>query len=403
MRVLITSRGSSGHLLPLVPFGRAFANAGHEVLVAVQGQHRVNVERIGLPFAVVGDPPPEEWMPLMAGSSQLALEAANERMVGVFFAGIDTRAALPALTEIVERWKPDVIVRETWEFGSTIVGELAGIPVVRVGLGLTSIEEWTIEIAAPTLDEIRRDRGLPPDPAGDRLRSSHYFTLMPEPIDPAIDRLAPIVHRFREPGAESAPPLPELWTGNEGPLVYLSLGSVAAGSHLPYFPALYEMAVEALAELPVRLLVTIGNERDPDELGIDPLPPNVRVEQWVSQDAISARAATIVCHGGYGTTLHALGHGTPLVVLPLFSADQWANARAVARVGAGLALDSERETRRAHSLPGPETVAQLRPAVERVLHEPIFKRAAERVARSIRALPPLDTAPAALAELAMRA
>jgi UDP:flavonoid glycosyltransferase YjiC (YdhE family) len=132
---------------------------------------------------------------------------------------------------------------------------------------------------------------------------------------------------------------------------------------------------------------------------IDPLPPNVRVEQWVSQDAISASAATIVCHGGYGTTLHALGRGTPLVVLPLFSADQWANAQAVARVGAGLALDAERETRRSLELPRPETLAQLRPAVERVPGEPTFKRAAERVAASIRALPPVSAAPAALAEL----
>jgi UDP:flavonoid glycosyltransferase YjiC (YdhE family) len=163
------------------------------------------------------------------------------------------------------------------------------------------------------------------------------------------------------------------------------------------------MAIEALAELPVRLLVTIGTERDPGERGIEPLPPNVRVERWISQDAISARAATVVCHGGYGTTLHALGHGAPLVVLPLFSADQWANARAVARVGAGVALDSGRETRRGLGLPDPEAVAQLRPAVERVLREPTFERAAERVAASMRALPPVDTSPAALAELAMRA
>jgi UDP:flavonoid glycosyltransferase YjiC (YdhE family) len=90
-------------------------------------------------------------------------------------------------------------------------------------------------------------------------------------------------------------------------------------------------------------------------------------------------------------------------VLRLFSADQWANAQAVARVGADLALDSPRETRRAHGLPDPETVAQLRPAVEPVLHEPSFKRAVERIAASIRALPPVDTSAAALAELAMRA
>jgi UDP:flavonoid glycosyltransferase YjiC (YdhE family) len=395
MRLLITTRGSSGHLLPLTPIGHACIEAGHGVLVAAQAQHRANVERVGLPFSPVGDPPAEEWMPLMEEFGELDLDAANNRMVGEFFAGIDVRAALPALTAIAEEWKPDLILRESWEFASTIVAEPRGIPLVRVGLGLTSVEERSIEAAAPMIDEIRRDHGLAPDPAGDRLRQSHFFTLIPESIDPALADQAPIVHRFRERAPESPPPLPELWPGNGDPLVYLTFGSVAAGAHLPLFPRLYRAAIEALADLPVRLLVTVGNERDPAELEIG-LSENVRVEQWVAQDAVSPRAAAIVCHGGYGTTLHALTHGTPLVVLPLFSTDQWANADAVARAGAGLALDAERRSRRVLALPEPETLARLRPAVERVLGERSFQRDAQRVAESIRALPPVEEAPAAL-------
>jgi UDP:flavonoid glycosyltransferase YjiC (YdhE family) len=400
MRVLITTRGSSGHLLPLAPIGHACVEAGHEVKVAAQAQHRENVERVGLPFEPVGDPPPEEWMPLMAEVGQLDLDTANERMVGDFFAGIDTRASLPALKELVATWRPDLIVRESWEFASTIVADRHGIPVGRVGLGLTSFEETSIEVATPIIDGIRRDNGLPGDPEGVRLRESHYFTFIPETIDPALEGLAPLVHRFRDPIAERPPPPPDLWPGNDDPLVYLTFGSVAAGAHLPYFPALYRAAIEALSELPVRLLVTIGNDRDPAELAVDPLPPNVRVERWVSQDAISPRAEAIVCHGGYGTTLHALAHGTPVVVLPLFSSDQWENAAAVARAGAGIALDAERGARTVLELPGPDTLADLRPAVERVLAEPAFESDAVRVAASIEALPPVDEAPAVLAELA---
>jgi UDP:flavonoid glycosyltransferase YjiC (YdhE family) len=398
MRILITTRGSSGHLLPLAPIGHACVEAGHEVLVAAQEQHRANVERVGLPFSPVGDPPAEEWMPLLDEFSQLDLDAANDRMVGEFFAGIDVRAGLPALTEVVEQWRPDLLLRESWEFASTIVAEQRAIPLARVGLGLTSVEERSIEAAAPTIDRIRRDHGLAPDPDGARLRQSHFFTLIPESIDPALAGQAPIVHRFRERAPESPPGLPDLWPGNRDPLVYLTFGSVAGGAHLPFFPELYHAAIEALADLPVRLLVTIGNERDPAELGTG-LPDNVRVEQWVSQDAVSPRAAAVVSHGGYGTTLHALTHGTPLVVLPLFSTDQWANAEAVARAGAGLALDAERGSRRVLALPSTETLAQLRLAVERVLGEPSFRRDAQRVAESIRALPPVDEAPAALAQL----
>jgi UDP:flavonoid glycosyltransferase YjiC (YdhE family) len=87
------------------------------------------------------------------------------------------------------------------------------------------------------------------------------------------------------------------------------------------------------------------------------------------------------------------------VVVPLFSSDQWDNAAAVARAGAGIALDAERQSRAVLELPGAETMTQLRPALERVLTDPDFKRNAAPVAASIEALPPVDEAPAALAEL----
>ena len=56
-----------------------------------------------------------------------------------------------------------------------------------------------------------------------------------------------------------------------------------AGAHLPYYPALYRAAIEALAPLLARILLTVGDaERDIDELG--EVPPNVHVETWVPHD-----------------------------------------------------------------------------------------------------------------------
>jgi UDP:flavonoid glycosyltransferase YjiC (YdhE family) len=79
-------------------------------------------------------------------------------------------------------------------------------------------------------------------------------------------------------GAEE---LPDWWPGNEDPLVYLTFGSVAAGEHLPYYPALYRLAIEALSPLPVRVLVTVGDAaRKVEELG--KVPSNARVETWVA-------------------------------------------------------------------------------------------------------------------------
>jgi UDP:flavonoid glycosyltransferase YjiC (YdhE family) len=397
MRILMTTRGSAGHLLPLAPIADACTRAGHDVLVAAQRQHQANVERAGMAFSPVGDPPEDEWMPLMARFPELDFDAANALMIGSFFAGIDTRAALDDLLRIVDTWSPDIIVRETWEFASTIAAELRGIPLARVGLGLMSVEQLSIGLAAAAVDEIRTDRGLPADPAGDRLRDAPYLTLMPEQLEDSAGPVAPVVHRFRTAPREAVPPLQDWWPGNDDPLVYLTFGSVAAGAHLPYFPELYRTAIDALAALPVRVLVTTG-DGDPDELR--PWPPNVHVERWVPQDAIAPHAAAIVCHGGYGTTLGALAHGVPLVVMPLFSVDQWANADAVARAGAGIALTRERRTRRVMSLPGPDTLDELAPAVSRVLADRDHRSAAARVAGAVRALPDVDAAVNVLARTA---
>ena len=288
MRILLTTRGSSGHLGPLVPFGRAYLHAGHELLVAAQAQHGANVERAGLPFAPVGDPPREEWMPLMGQFAELDMATANEWMIGRFFAGIDLRAGLPALRELVAGWRPDVIVRESWEFGSTLVAELEGIPIVRVGLGLAEMEEQSIALAAPAVNDARATLGLPSDPAGERLAAEPYFTTIPEPLEAPGAAMPERTHRFRFGVSEDRAELADWWPGNEDPLVYLTFGSVAAGEHLPFFPDLYRSAIDALAPLPVRVLMTIGDSaRDAATLG--ELPENVHVETWVPHDDVARR------------------------------------------------------------------------------------------------------------------
>jgi UDP:flavonoid glycosyltransferase YjiC (YdhE family) len=398
MRVLLTTRGSSGHVGPLAPFGRACVEAGHEVLVSGQRQFQGNVERAGLPFTPVDEPPREQWMPLMGGFAQLDFAAANAQMIGDFFARLDTTAALPELQRIVEEWRPEIIVRESWEYAGALVAERHGIPLARVALGLAAVEEQTIAWAAASVDAARAELGLPPDPAGDRLRDIPYLTTMPAALeDPAVP-MPPITHRFR-PSAPAAPkPLPDWWPGNHDPLVYLTFGSVTAGAHLPYYPGLYRAAIDALAPLPVRLLITIGEPRELGELG--ELPPNVRVEQWVPQEAVAPHAAVIVCHGGRGSTLGALEYGVPLVVLPLFSFDQVANAEAVARAGAGVAMDGDRMSRGALEPPPAATVEALGAAVRRVLADGGSRREAQGIADATRELPPVEAAVEVLEGLA---
>jgi hypothetical protein len=109
MRVLMTTSGGSGHLLPMVPFARACLRAGHEVRVAAQRARAGNVEREGLAFAAFDDPPPEQWDAVCGSLAGLPLEEANLRMVREVHASINTRAALPGILQLLASWQPDVV------------------------------------------------------------------------------------------------------------------------------------------------------------------------------------------------------------------------------------------------------------------------------------------------------
>ncbi len=127
------------------------------------------------------------------------------------------------------------------------------------------------------------------------------------------------------------------------------------------------------------MLLTIGDRRDPAELGT--LPRSVRVERWMPQAGVMAHASAMVGHGGSGSTLMALAAGVPLALVPLF-VDGPSNARRVAELGAGIALER-----------GPDELAG---AVAELLMDPGHRAAASAVAAEISALPPVADAVAAL-------
>jgi UDP:flavonoid glycosyltransferase YjiC (YdhE family) len=376
MRVLLTTRRGAGHFGPLVPFAQAFRRAGDEVLVAAPHAARPMVVGAGLPFWGFDDPPPQREA-IYSSLDGLTDDQKNAMVLGEVFTRLDARTALPGVLDACAEWWPHVVLRETCEFAGYLAAERRGIPHARVGIGLGSSEDFISEAVTDVLADLRAGIGLHPDPAGERLRRAPFFTLTPRGMEDPAAPGPPDARRFRElnPGVSGG--LPGWWPADERPLVYLTFGSVAPTMDL--FPDLYRSAIAALADLPARVLVTVGRDRDPADLG--PLPGNVRAEQWVPQRQVMPHAAAMVCHGGFGTVRMALASGVPMVVLPLF-ADQPNNARRVADLGAGVALER-----------GPAGIAELAEAVAVVLDDSSYRGAAARVASEVRTLPPVDAAP----------
>jgi UDP:flavonoid glycosyltransferase YjiC (YdhE family) len=389
VRALFSSTRGAGHFNPLVPFARAFERAGHEVMVAGPPDLAGPVDAAGFAFWRFDPPPEDELGAIWERVRQLPPEEANQVVVGEIFGRLNTTAALPGLRAAFDEWRPDVVLRDPNEYGAALAAEQHGVRHARVAVGLASSEELGLGIAAAAIDAIRRIEGLPPDPKADRLRDSPYLSVFPKSLD---DGRMPDTHRFHDPSWEEAPgELPDWWPGREDdPLVYVTFGSIAGS--FPQALPVYGLALQVLDELPVRALLTVGRDLDLDALPA--APDNVRVERWVPQQDVLGHAAAAVVHGGSGSTLGAIAAGVPLVVVPLF-ADQPQNARRVAEVGAGLAVEPNRDDPDA-------TAAALRDAIGRVLEEPSYGERARALADELRAEPPVDGAVGLLEQLDRR-
>jgi UDP:flavonoid glycosyltransferase YjiC (YdhE family) len=364
MRLLFATTAGAGHFGPLIPFARGAVGLGHDVIVAAPSMFESSVIDAGFDFRPLGERPEAEREAMFGRMYRASFDEANTIMIRDGFAGIYARAALPSMLDLIREWRPDRVIRESLEFASLAAAEALGTVHVQVATGLFSTLDSDIRPARAAVRDLLSAAGVATDRLDEALDES-VLTLTPPSLDQAVDRSRGMRYRAADP-----PPLRVDSTGR--PLVFLTFGSEAGSQR--FFPETYRAAIDSIADGSVELLVTVGMAGDPAAL--EPLPSGVRVERWVDQAEVLRHASVTVCHGGYGTVIGSLAAGTPLVIVPLFSQDQWRNAARIAEVGAGLALD------------GPDGVAGLGAAVRRVLNEPEFGDRANALSREVASLPP---------------
>ena len=262
------------------------------------------------------------------------------------------------------------------DFGAMVAAERVGLPYASV-LVISAGTFTRHDLVADPLNALRAEHGLLPDPTLSML--SQYLVLSPCPPryrDPACP-LPATGHAIRPAALDRPPGLAKPDQSPDRPpvpIVYCTLGTVdnlTCGD-------LFERMIAGLRELPIELIVTVGHQRDPAQLG--PQPATVRVERYIPQTLVLPRCSLVVSHAGSGTVIGALAHGVPMVLLPR-AADQPHNARRCADLGVGLALD-----------PLTASAEAIREAAIEVLTQPSFRLAAERLRDESAALPGPDHA-----------
>ena len=132
MRVLFSSMRMIGHIRPLLPYADALLKRGHDVCVAAPQDAGKTIRDAGLDHAVFGHPGDSKLAEISALFVTMTPEEVAETAVTKIFVGLNAPAALPGLRAIIQSWKPDLIVRESMEFGASVAAAEAGIPTARV-------------------------------------------------------------------------------------------------------------------------------------------------------------------------------------------------------------------------------------------------------------------------------
>src|SRR5687768_17806885 len=129
MRVLLTTQPGYGHFRPLLPLAHALLGAGSEVRVGTSASFAPIVEREGLTPQAVG----LDWLHGVESTIPPELQPPPEvKTLATHFAHKFVRMTAERLAAdvvaLADRWRPDLIVRETTEYGGSLAAQLLGLP-----------------------------------------------------------------------------------------------------------------------------------------------------------------------------------------------------------------------------------------------------------------------------------
>lgn len=384
MRVLFSSLGLVGHIHPLVPLAAALRTRGHDVRWATGPDGCDRVERAGFDAASCGMTQAERWEQSWRRHPEIGELPPQERpdvMFGKLFGEVSAPAALADLLPLVRSWRPELVVHDAAELAGPIAAAAIGVPNVTHAFGAL-LPELRVRRAGEEVAPLWRAEGLEPRPyAG--VYDHLYVDIYPPSLQaPGGDHLAArqLLRPVAFAGATDEGVRTDMTDRTGGPLVYLTFGTVFNDGDA------FRAALAGIRDLGVGLVVTVGPDGDPAAFG--PQPPRVVVERYIPQTLLLPGCDVVASHAGSGTVLGALALGIPQLCLPQ-AADQFLNAAAVARAGAGLVIP-----------PDQVDAAGVGNAIRRLLDDGGFRAQARRVADEIASMPSPEAVATVLETLA---
>jgi UDP:flavonoid glycosyltransferase YjiC (YdhE family) len=311
-RFLIVSWDGGGNVPPALNLGARLVHLGHRVRLLGWESMKARAAVAGLEFTTYPSVP--SW------PSGVTLQQAWKERVIPALLGPGTRDDIR--TEI-EDFSPDVVVVDCMISAGLEVADTLDLPraVLMHVLYSTFTDTWGSRVT-------RAKNAAYLDHAGQVL------VLVPPGFDianrlpPNTSNVGPITDP--DPGPPLSTGMTELLAESGKPWVLLSIGTILQDQAMT-LPRI----LEAVAQLPIRVLLNLGGVLPP---GVIDTPPNVTVCGYISHDLLMPHMAAVVSYGGLSTITTALAAGVPLVCMPQ-AHDQPLNAKRVVASGVGRAVD----------------------------------------------------------------
>lgn len=386
----------TGHLNPLTTLGRELQRRGHTITVISRPDGERKARAAGLGFSPIG----EKDFPV---GSMARTSAELGRLRGLaairFTAEMLRQSAAIVLRDApaaVSAAKVDaMLVDQVAPAGYTVAEEL-GLPYVTVcnALALNSdpdvppgVMPWKFRrgffarlrnqfghavlrwLARPLVGEInnhRQKHGLRALRRGlDEGSRLAQIAQQPAFFDYPRRSLPECFH-YTGPwhDAHSGGTIPFPWEKLDGrPLIYASMGTLQNRLH-----TIFGTIAEACEGLPAQLVLSLGSADQKLDMKFagDPI-----VVPFAPQLELLKRAALSITHAGLNTALESLGHGVPMVAIPITN-DQPAVASRLEWLGVAEVVPLAK-------LSAP----RVRAAVERVLREPSYREKAREFQQTI--------------------
>ncbi|TIV06333.1 MAG: glycosyl transferase family 1, partial [Mesorhizobium sp.] len=151
-----------------------------------------------------------------------------------------------------------------------------------------------------------------PYPIGQFFEASPYLNLLLYPEAAKFKRrhpLDPAKFQYLEGCVRQEKPytVPTFAKNNDGPLLYVSFGSLGAGD-----VDLLKRIIGTLGKTRYRALVNVGGYKDQ----YTQLPENVIVESWFPQPSVIPQVDAVIHHGGNNSFTECLYFGKPAIIMP---------------------------------------------------------------------------------------